>query len=503
MTGTQPYCLFLAATLCAAHGCAAPAGPQLPGATLNLNQGWRFYRVDKPLPQEAFSTSTFPDTRWERVNVPHTVRLEPENASGTTNFQGVAWYRRHFTAEETWKGEKIFVEFEGAMQVADVWFNGKHLLTHYGGYLPFTVDLTDLVQYGKADNVIALRLDNSDNPDVPPGKPQNQLDFTYLGGLYRNVWMYITDKLHVTDAVYANKVAGGGVFVTYPRVTADSASVDIKAEVKNEYRAGRDCTVKNSLVDPGGRQVAKSSSTAFLQPGADGTYSSSLEVTKPQLWHPYHPNLYTLVTEVYDGDRLVDRRATRVGIRTIRFDKDGFWINGEQLIATGVNRHQDYVYVGNALPDSGQYRDIKLLREAGAISLRCHYPFSPATMDAADELGMMVIVSNPGWQWFRPGVFVERAYQDAREMVRWERNHPSAILWEPILNEIGYSEEFARTVYQIVHAEYPGDQTYAACDSGRPFADRYDVLYGRGATSGKPIWTREWGDAGDNWDDHN
>jgi beta-galactosidase len=392
---TKPYCLFFAGILGAAHGLAAATGPQLPGATLSLNQGWRFYRVDKPVPQAAFSTLAFADTRWERVNAPHTVRLEPENSSGMTNFQGVCWYRRHFTAEEGWQGKKIFVEFEGAMQVADVWFNGKHLLTHYGGYLPFTVDLTGLVQYGKADNVIALRLDNSDNPDVPPGKAQNQLDFTYLGGSYRNVWMYITDKLHVTDAVYANKVAGGGVFVTYPRVTADSATVDVKTEVRNEYGTLRNCTVKNSLVDSSGHEAAQSSATASLQPGADATFSGSLEVTKPRLWHPYHPNLYTLVTAVYDGPRLVDKRATRVGIRTIRFDKDGFRINGERLIATGVNRHQDYVYVGNALPDSGQYRDIKLLREAGAISLRCHYPFSPAMMDAADELGMMVIVSNP------------------------------------------------------------------------------------------------------------
>jgi beta-galactosidase len=501
---TKPYYLLLAVAWGAALGSAAPAGPQLPSATMSLNQGWRFYRVDNPTSQEAFSTAAFADTRWERVNAPHTVRLEPENASGMTNFQGVCWYRRHFTAEEGWRGKKIFVEFEGAMQVADVWFNGSHLLKHYGGYLPFTVDLTELMRYGKADNVIALRLDNSDNPDVPPGKPQDLLDFTYMGGLYRNVWMYVTDKLHVTDAVYANKVAGGGIFVTYPRVTADAATVAVKADVKNEYGAARNCTVKNSLLDAGGREVAQSSATSSIQPGADGTFSGSLEVAKPQLWSPYHPNLYTLVTEVYDGGHLMDKRATRVGIRTIRFDAGGFRINGERLIATGVNRHQDYAYVGNALPDSGQYRDIKLLREAGVLSLRCHYPFSPALMEAADELGMLVIVSNPGWQFFRPGIFVERAYQGAREMVRWERNHPSVILWEPILNETNYPEDFSRAVYRIVHEEYPGDQTYAASDGGRrASAAQYDVIYGRGQVTGKPIWTREWGDAVDNWDDQN
>ena len=399
-------------------------GPQLPGGVLSLNQGWRFYRVDASVPQELFSSQAFRDTRWEQVNTPHTVRLEPENASGMKNFQGICWYRRHFIADEAWRGKKIFVEFEAAMQVADVWLNGKHLLTHYGGYLPFTLDLTDAVEFSKADNVIAVRLDNSDNPDVPPGKPQDQLDFTYQGGLYRNVWMYVTDKLHVTDAVYANTTAGGGIFVTYPRVSAEAAAVDVKVEVRNEYASARQCTVKNILLDSEQREVAQFSRTAEVSPGADGTLAGSLEVRNPRLWHPYHPNLYTLVTEVYDGGRLADKRTTRVGIRTIRFDANGFFINGERFIATGVNRHQDFVYVGNALPDSGQYRDIKKLREAGAVSLRCHYPFSPAMMDAADELGMLVIVSNPGWQWFRPGVFVERSYQGVRDMVRRDRNHP-------------------------------------------------------------------------------
>jgi len=118
MTGTKPYRLFSRRDSVRGPWVGRAGWSATAGATLSLNQGWRFYRVDKPLPQEAFSTAAFADTRWERVNAPHTVRLEPENASGMTNFQGVSWYRRHFTAEERWKGKKIFVEFEGAMQVA-------------------------------------------------------------------------------------------------------------------------------------------------------------------------------------------------------------------------------------------------------------------------------------------------------------------------------------------------------------------------------------------------
>ena len=112
--------LFFVLAALAAPGLARANGPLSPGATLSLNQGWKFYRVDSPVPQEAFSTTTFPDARWELVNAPHSVRLEPQNASGMRNFQGVAWYRRHFTAAEAWRGKKVFVEFEGAMQVADL-----------------------------------------------------------------------------------------------------------------------------------------------------------------------------------------------------------------------------------------------------------------------------------------------------------------------------------------------------------------------------------------------
>ena len=480
--------------------------------SLNFNQGWRFRRIDDPDPQQSFSDSSFADGGWEVVNVPHSVRLEPENASGMRNFQGICWYRRRFQVDESWETKKIFVEFEGAMQVADVWVNGKHVTTHYGGYTPFTVDLTDLMRFGREDNVLALRLDNSDDPDVPPGKPQHELGFVYFGGLYRNVHLIVTDRLHITDPVYANKTAGGGVFVTYPKVSFGSATINVKVNVRNEHDSARSCILSVFLMDRKQRDVAQFSRALSIPSGEDVTLEGTMEVANPHLWRPYDPYLYALRTEVRNESRVVDQVTTQIGIRSICFNEEGFWINGERLIASGANRHQDFIYVGYALPDSVQYRDIKKLREAGCLSLRIHYPLSPATMDAADELGMMVIVSNTGWQWFRPGVFVNRAYQGVREMVRWHRNHPSVILWEPILNETDYPEDFAHTVYNIVHEEYPGNQCYAAADNDLPYGKQFDVLYydndppvnaDRVLVAGKPRWVREWGDVPDNWTDQN
>jgi beta-galactosidase len=483
---------------------ALKAGTQAGAITrlsLNLNRGWQFHRIDTAEQQEAFGERSFDDHGWETVSVPHSVRLEPENASGMRNFQGVCWYRRHFKVEAAWKARKVFVEFEGAMQVADVWVNGTHVTTHFGGYAPFTVDLTDLLKDGGEDNVLALRLDNTDNPDVPPGKPQKDLDFVYFGGLYRNVHLVVTDRLHVTDPVYADKAAGGGVFVTYSNVNAMAATVEVKVNVKNEHDSARQCVVAAYLLDREMRPVARVSGSQRIQAGGDGTVAGTMRVTNPRLWHPYHPYLYSLRIEVRDGGRTVDEFTTRIGIRTIRFDPQGFWINGERLVAAGVNRHQDFPYVGYALPDSVQYRDIKKLRDAGCLSLRTHYPLAPATLDAADELGMLVIVSNPGWQWFRRGIFVERAYQGVRDMVRRDRNRASVVLWEPILNETPYTEDFAQAAHRIVHEEYPGDQAYAAADLHLAWGKNFDVVYSHQKADGKPTWIREWGDEVDNWTD--
>ncbi|WP_419876509.1 hypothetical protein [Candidatus Pristimantibacillus sp. PTI5] len=139
------------------------------------------------------------------------------------------------------------VEFQGAKHTAEVWINGTHRITHYGGYLPFTLDITDDVTAdGETDHVIAVKVNNSDMPDVPPGKPQGELDFCYFGGLYRNAWLHIADKLHITDAVYANKQAGGGLFISFPAVSEASAQVALNTHIINEYDSPKTCSVSKN-----------------------------------------------------------------------------------------------------------------------------------------------------------------------------------------------------------------------------------------------------------------
>ena len=208
------------------------------------------------------------------------------------------------------------------MQVADLWLNDKKLTTHFGGYQPFTIDLTGRLTLGKP-NTLVVKLDNSDNPDVPPGKPQNQLDFTYFGGLYRDVSLDVLDPLHITDEILANQVAGGGIFVRYAKVAADQAVVEIQTEVANERATAATCQVKQELVDAAGAVVASAIEEAKMAAGTRRAITQTLTVEKPKLWHPYHPDLYALRTTILAGDRIADNRTTRLGLRRIEFKSGG------------------------------------------------------------------------------------------------------------------------------------------------------------------------------------
>jgi beta-galactosidase len=229
-------------------------------------------------------------------------------------------------------------------------------------------------------------------------------------------------------------------------------------------------------------------------------------VSNPKLWHPEDPQLYWLHSTVNEHGKVVDDEYTRIGIRSIQFEKSrGLLINGESFLSIGANRHQDHPFVGYALPPSAHYRDAFKLREAGFTSYRSHYPQDPSFMDACDELGILAIVSNPGWQFVGDEIFKKRVYQDAREMVRRDRNHPSVILWEAALNESDNSS-LAGELFRIVHEEYPGPGCYAAGDPIRksaPGFDGWDITYGGHPHEGTagPGWIREWGDQVDNWSD--
>lgn len=477
----------------------------------DFNSGWRYHLGDVTDGQAV----GLDDSGWEVVSTPHTVELLPAEGSGGRNYQGVAWYRKHFKVPEATEGKDVTLHFEAVMGKQKFFVNGREVKDHVGGYLPVTISLTDAGVKPGEECVVAVMTDNSDDKSFPPGKPQHSLDFTYHGGIYRDVWMIAKSPVAITDAVEAGKVAGGGVFVHFDNVSAKSADVIIDTDVKNSGTKARKVTVETSLISPEGKLIRKVSTNLSLAPGQTGTAVQTIKVTDPQLWTPDTPTLYRVESRIKEGKVVVDGGVTRIGIRYFEFDGEkGFILNGEpfgKLI--GANRHQDFAYVGNAVPNSQQWRDAKRLRDAGCRIIRvAHYPQDPSFMDACDELGMFVIVATPGWQyWNKDPNFAELVHENTRNIIRRDRNHPSVLMWEPILNETRYPEDFSVQALQITRDEYPypGRPVAAADEHSAGVREHYDVVYGWPGDEAKPdapsqpIFTREFGENVDDWYAHN
>jgi beta-galactosidase len=353
-----------------------------------------------------------------------------------------------------------------------------------GGYLPFTVDLTSDAAKEKTIRV-AVRLDNRNTNLVPPGKPIRNLDFTYPGGLYRGVKLIVTDLLHITDSVYANTPAGGGIYVSTEKAAKQEATLHVETQVINESNHPEKFIVIASLRGMNDREVAKSASEpAVLDAGQSKEIIQYLHVMNPNLWSPDHPVLYRMRCSVQrDSDMsFADTINTNVGIRRLQLTPHALLINGVPVIIRGSNRHQEYPYVEYAMSPEAAWRDARKIKDAGFNFIRMsHYPQYPAFIDACDKLGIMVMVAMPGWQIFHNNSsFIDNAYQNIRDMIRLDRNHPSVVFWETALNETEEPLWFHETCYKIAHEEMPGDQ----CFTFGQYWPGYDV---------RGLW-REYGD---------
>ncbi len=477
----------------------------------NFNAGWRFHLGD----MAGAEKKDYNDLSWEVVSTPHSVQLMPAEASGCRNYQGIAWYRKHFRLPKECVGRDVTLHFEAVMGKQTVYVNGQQVKEHEGGYLPITIPLHGSVD---EDFVVAVKADNSDDKTYPPGKKQMTLDFAYHGGIYRDVWLIAKNKVAITDALEENKVAGGGLFVHYANISEKSAEVFVNTEVRNSDSKPRTVTIEQTL-SPYNTTVSKRVS---LKAGEVKTVTQRFVVKRPQLWSPENPYLYDIATRIKEGKTCLDGGVTKIGIRSFEFVRTddaqgrqpGFYLNGKkyhQLV--GANRHQDFAYVGNALPNSQQWRDAKRLRDAGFTIIRtAHYPQDPSFMDACDELGLFIIVATPGWQyWNKDKGWDEKVHENTRNIIRRDRNHPCVLMWEPILNETRYPEDFALQALQITKDEYPYPyRPVAAADvHSAGVAENYDVVYGwpgDDLKADKPkqcIFTREFGELVDDWYAHN
>ncbi|MFV8376228.1 glycoside hydrolase family 2 protein [Flavobacterium sp. LB1P71] len=414
---------------------------------VNFGSDWEFRREENN------------NSNWEKVAIPHTAKIEPLLVNN--QFQGTSWYQKKFKVGD-FKNKKVFLYFEGVMQEADVWINDQKVTNHKGGYLPFTVDATPFLKTNK-ENLIKVKVNNEDNPEFLPGKPLKDLDFNYYGGIYRNVYLVKTNKLYITNAVHANKKASGGIYVNFEKINKDQADGSIQVHLKNEFSGNKKALLKFILTDNEGEKFEFLSKAFSVKANSDNVITQNITVSNPKLWSISKPNLYHLEVQLFSNNKIIDSYSEKVGIRKSELKEDGYYLNDEKLYITGTNEHQEYPYVGYAISDEAQYRDAVKIKNAGFDFVRLsHYPHAEAFLNACDELGILVMNSLTGWQFFGNETFQKNAIKDIRDMARRDRNHPSIIFWEASLNETQMSENFMKEASKALKEELPSPHNYSA-----------------------------------------
>ncbi len=401
------------------------------------------------------------DANWQRVRVPHTPVLEPLVVNN--QWQGTAWYKTtlNLTALEQ---QQLWLHFAGAMNIADVYLNGQHLRQHIGGYLPFAVDLTQFVKAG--DNELLVRLDNRDNAITGP-KPLAQLDFNFFGGLYRQVVLQRRPAVHFGNDLLAAQGQQAlftqqnrqisAIDISYPQLDAEQATIALNTGLNNSAAQSQTVEIEQQLFD-GKQLVAQSRSKARLAAKQQVAVAQQLRVPSPKLWSPASPALYRLQTTIWQGKQQLEQQTRRIGLRTIAFNaQQQLLLNGKVTHLRGVNRHQEFPHVGYASSAQADYRDAVRIKGAGFDYVRLsHYPQSEAFMDAADELGLLLLDAVPGWQYYSADpAFSAYIVQSCAELVRRSRHRPSILAFECSLNETAMPESLISALHQTVKQHAP------------------------------------------------
>lgn len=321
-------------------------------------------------------------------------------------------------------------------------------MRHEGGYTAFAVNITKWIHFGKT-NILAVRVDNSFNADIPP----LTADFTFFGGIYRDVWMIKTNPLHIA----VNDYASTGVFIHTSHVSDKKATVNISAVLVNNSNKNQTVTMKNIVLDAHGKPVAQSSEEINIPAHQKKMASLVLPVMdNPHLWSPKNPYLYSVKTVLKKNNEIVDEEINPLGIRWYRLDPNlGFFLNGHPLTLRGVSRHQSYPGFGNALSKQLQIRDMKIIKEMGANFVRlAHYPQDPSVLRAADKLGILIWQETPDVNFIHVSKkYTANAEEALREMIHQYYNHPSIILWG-FMNEIFLRHNRGRKFNHMSEKEY-------------------------------------------------
>jgi beta-galactosidase len=406
-----------------------------------LNRNWRYSRTFV----EGGHAKDFDDSKFENVVIPHTNVNLPWHGFDDRTYEFVSLYRRRFKLPPAVRGKHVFVDFEGAMTASTVWINGVRLGEYRGGYTPFSFELTAHLDF-EGENVLAVDLDSTERPDIPPFG--YEIDYLTFGGIYREVSLRIVPGSFIEN-----------MFVRPKNVLSGAPGVEVDCFIHHLDQIPEGLNIEVELV-AGERVLAKASqplspSPVKREPGAHTVHLENLSGI--ELWGLEKRNLYALRARLLRGDETLDEDSRRFGFRETRFTDHGFELNGKRIKLRGLDRHQTFPFVGQAMPGRVQRRDAQVLRE----KLKCnivrtsHYPQSRHFLDACDELGLLVLEEIPGWQHIGGEAWKQISVDNVRRMIRRDWNHPSIVLWGVRINESGDDHNFYIRTNAMAHSLDP------------------------------------------------
>jgi beta-galactosidase len=396
-----------------------------PPRRSSFDSDWKFFLGDP----EGAQSPDFNENDWRLLDLPHDWSIEgpfsqdaPAAGTGAYLPTGIGWYRKQFLLPAGTSGKRVSLQFDGVYQRSEVWINGKSMGMRPNGFISFTYDVTAYLSAPGTANHLAVRVDNSLQPNCR----------WYTGsGIYRHTWLVMTDPIHI---------ASWGICVRTPRISSDSADVEVTTRVVNEGERDADCDLLIELIDPDGNVVQRDSASHVIPRGSEAAFAQLVKVASPSLWSIDNAKLYTVRNTVRSRGIELDRETTTFGIRQIEFDADkGFLLNTRRIKLNGVCIHGDGGCVGAAVPERVWQRRLELLQQMGCNAIRLsHNPPAPELLDLFDRMGFLVM-DEAFDEWRQPKgqtplygyhkYFDEWSSRDIAAMIERDRNHPSIVMW--------------------------------------------------------------------------
>lgn len=410
--------------------------------TISFNQGWLFKKG--PFSSEPAKVASQWNSKWEEVEIPHTWNAKDMQVKVNSFYEGIGYYKKNYYADKSLQGKRVFLRFEGVGTCTEVYVNGKLVGTHKGAYSAFATEIGTTLKYGE-DNEILVKTDNTARPDVIP---VNHSLFGVYGGMYRPVWLIVTEQSNIT----VMDCASPGVYITQKNVSHQSADITVKVKLDNGSLKPESLVLQNTIYTQEGKKVASDDQVIELTPQGTQSYYTTFKLKKPHLWQGRKdPYLYKVVSRLLADGKVIDEVTQPLGIRKYEIIAGkGFYLNGEKYPMYGVTRHQDWWGLGSALKNEQHDFDLATIMDVGATTVRfAHYQQSDYLYSRCDSLGLIIWAEIPFVNRVT-GYEAENAQTQLRELIRQSFNHPSIYVWG-LHNEVYQPHEYTASLTQALH----------------------------------------------------